>query len=98
MHARPPYPPPTRTSPPRHRRHVTAPPPQVLGNAKGVVAVIISVLYFRNPVNFYSVFGYLITVSGVVLYSQAKKAARRTAQLQKLASGLDGVRRLYQAS
>ena len=25
--------------------------PQVLGNAKGVVAVIISLLYFRNPVS-----------------------------------------------
>jgi hypothetical protein len=43
---------------------------QVLGNAKGVVAVVVSLLYFRNPVNFYSVFGYSITVTGVVMYSQ----------------------------
>jgi hypothetical protein len=93
---------------------------QVLGNAKGVVAVIISLLYFRNPVsgcacwclcsamyccrwwmricalpplwhmlgiksrvpccvsvcfallqvNFYSLFGYGITMSGVIMYSQ----------------------------
>ena len=43
---------------------------QVLGNAKGVVAVVISLLYFRNPVNAYSVIGYAITVTGVVLYSQ----------------------------
>ena len=49
------------------------PPPQVLGNAKGVVAVIVSVLYFRNPVNVYSVFGYFITVCGVVLYSQVRR-------------------------
>jgi hypothetical protein len=45
-------------------------PLQVLGNAKGVVAVVFSLLYFRNPVNFYSVFGYSITVTGVVMYSQ----------------------------
>lgn len=44
--------------------------PQVLGNAKGVVAVVLSLLYFRNPVNFYSVFGYAVTVTGVVMYSQ----------------------------
>jgi len=42
----------------------------VLGNAKGVVAVVLSLIYFRNPVNFYSVFGYGVTVTGVVMYSQ----------------------------
>ena len=42
----------------------------MLGNAKGVVAVVLSLLYFRNPVNFYSVFGYAVTVTGVVMYSQ----------------------------
>lgn len=45
-------------------------PVQVLGNAKGVVAVVLSLAYFRNPVTFYSVFGYAITVVGVVMYSQ----------------------------
>jgi hypothetical protein len=45
---------------------------QVLGNAKGVVAVVASVLYFRNPVNIYSGGGYAITVTGVVLYSQVR--------------------------
>lgn len=52
---------------------------QVLGNAKGVVAVVVSVLCFRNPVNVYSVVGYAITVGGVVAYSHAKRkaAARR---------------------
>jgi hypothetical protein len=49
---------------------------QVLGNAKGVVAVIVSVMYFRNPVTVYSLLGYGITVTGVVLYSQAKKTNR----------------------
>lgn len=47
-----------------------SPSPQVLGNAKGVVAVIISLLYFRNPVNVATVCGYCMTVTGVVLYSQ----------------------------
>ena len=57
---------------------------QVLGNAKGVVAVVISVLCFRNPVTFYSILGYVITVGGVVLYSQAKRAARKQEALRKL--------------
>lgn len=47
-------------------------PCQVLGNAKGVVAVVLSLIYFRNPVTFYSVFGYAITVTGVVMYSQVR--------------------------
>ena len=46
---------------------------QVLGNAKGVVAVVLSLLYFRNPINFYSIFGYAVTVCGVVLYSQVRR-------------------------
>lgn len=57
---------------------------QVLGNAKGVVAVVISVLCFRNPVTFYSMLGYAITVGGVILYSQAKRAARKADALRKL--------------
>ena len=44
----------------------------MLGNAKGVVAVVLSLIYFRNPVTFYSVFGYAITVTGVVMYSQVR--------------------------
>lgn len=44
----------------------------MLGNAKGVVAVVLSLIYFRNPVTFYSVFGYAITVTGVVMYSQVQ--------------------------
>ena len=45
---------------------------QVLGNVKGVVAVVASILWFRNPVNVASMMGYGITVSGVVAYSQAR--------------------------
>ncbi|KAL4420979.1 hypothetical protein ABPG77_001298 [Micractinium sp. CCAP 211/92] len=68
-------------------KHTSALTLQVLGNAKGVVAVVLSLLYFRNPVNFYSVFGYAVTVTGVVMYSQAKKAAKKQQLLQKMASG-----------
>ncbi|KAI3438507.1 hypothetical protein D9Q98_000935 [Chlorella vulgaris] len=75
-------------------KHTSALTLQVLGNAKGVVAVVLSLIYFRNPVNFYSVFGYGVTMTGVVMYSQAKKAAKRTAMLQKMAgaeAGGDGL-------
>ncbi|KAJ1698981.1 hypothetical protein LUZ63_007493 [Rhynchospora breviuscula] len=46
---------------------------QVLGNAKGALAVVVSVLIFRNPVTVTGMLGYSITVAGVVLYSEAKK-------------------------
>ncbi|KAL6785738.1 hypothetical protein ACKKBF_B01450 [Auxenochlorella protothecoides x Auxenochlorella symbiontica] len=59
---------------------------QVLGNAKGVVAVVTSVLYFQNPVNAMSALGYTITVAGVVAYSQAKKRTRKVASVPKHAA------------
>ncbi|KAL4425236.1 hypothetical protein ABPG75_009252 [Micractinium tetrahymenae] len=65
-------------------KHTSALTLQVLGNAKGVVAVILSLLYFRNPVNFSSLFGYGVTVTGVVMYSQSKKAAKKQQQVEKL--------------
>lgn len=37
---------------------------QVLGNAKGAVAVIISILIFRNPVSIAGMIGYTITIFG----------------------------------
>ena len=43
---------------------------QVLGNAKGVVAAVISVAIFRNRVTAVGSVGYCITVGGVVAYSQ----------------------------
>ncbi|XP_021278761.1 probable sugar phosphate/phosphate translocator At3g11320 [Herrania umbratica] len=46
---------------------------QVLGNAKGAVAVVISILIFRNPVSVTGMFGYSLTVVGVILYNEAKK-------------------------
>lgn len=42
---------------------------QVLGNAKGVVAAVISVLIFRNPVTFQGGMGYATTLAGVIVYS-----------------------------
>ena len=52
----------------------TAAPVQVLGNAKGVVAAIVSVALFKNPVSFVGCAGYLLTVAGVVGYSQVMQA------------------------
>lgn len=46
---------------------------QVLGNAKGAVAVAISIFIFRNPVSVFGMVGYSFTLLGVVLYSEAKK-------------------------
>ena len=48
---------------------------QVLGNGKGVVGVIMSILIFRNPVTVTGMFGYAITVAGVVCYGESKKHA-----------------------
>jgi len=50
---------------------------QVLGNAKGVVATIVSILLFRNPVSATGMVGYTITVFGVIAYSEAKKHATK---------------------
>jgi len=52
---------------------------QVLGNAKGAVAVVISILIFRNPVSVTGMLGYLLTVIGVILYSESKNLKRTTA-------------------
>ncbi|CAL5097214.1 unnamed protein product [Urochloa decumbens] len=49
---------------------------QVLGNAKGAVAVVVSIMIFRNPVTFMGMLGYGITVAGVVLYGEAKKRSK----------------------
>ncbi|MBA0708353.1 hypothetical protein Golax_023486, partial [Gossypium laxum] len=46
---------------------------QVLGNAKGAVAVVISIMIFKNPVSITGMLGYSLTVAGVILYTEAKK-------------------------
>lgn len=54
-------------------KHTSALTLQVLGNAKGAVAVVVSILLFKNPVTVVGMVGYSITVIGVVLYSESKK-------------------------
>ena len=49
---------------------------QVLGNAKGAVAVVVSILIFKNPVSVTGMLGYALTVVGVILYSEAKKRSK----------------------
>jgi drug/metabolite transporter (DMT)-like permease len=46
---------------------------QVLGCAKGVMATVLSVLIFRNPVTLLGGAGYALTVAGVFAYSWTKK-------------------------
>lgn len=65
-------------------KHTSALTLQVLGQAKGAVAVFISLLYFKNPATFNSLFGYAVTVTGVALYGQAKRAAGKQELLPKL--------------
>ncbi len=48
---------------------------QVLGNAKGVIAAIVSVMVFANPVTWRGTLGYAITIFGVLLYSQVRSHA-----------------------
>ncbi|CAI8597300.1 unnamed protein product [Vicia faba] len=57
-------------------KHTSALTLQVLGNAKGAVAVVVSILIFRNPVSVTGMMGYALTVFGVILYSEAKKRTK----------------------
>ncbi|WCJ33427.1 Nucleotide-sugar transporter family protein [Euphorbia peplus] len=57
-------------------KHTSALTLQVLGNAKGAVAVVISIFIFRNPVTFVGIAGYTMTVLGVVGYGEAKRRFR----------------------
>ncbi|PKU75157.1 probable sugar phosphate/phosphate translocator At3g11320 isoform X1 [Dendrobium catenatum] len=54
-------------------KHTSALTLQVLGNAKGALAVVVSILIFQNPVSITGMLGYSLTVIGVILYSEAKK-------------------------
>ncbi|KAI4348668.1 hypothetical protein L6164_009365 [Bauhinia variegata] len=57
-------------------KHTSALTLQVLGNAKGAVAVVISILLFRNPVTVVGMAGYTITVLGVAAYGETKRRFR----------------------
>lgn len=48
---------------------------QVLGNAKGVIAAVVSVMVFANPVTWRGVVGYAVTIFGVLLYSEVSSNA-----------------------
>ncbi|CAM8916858.1 unnamed protein product [Rhodiola kirilowii] len=57
-------------------KHTSALTLQVLGNAKGAVAVVVSILIFKNPVSLTGMLGYTLTVFGVILYGEAKKRSK----------------------
>lgn len=57
-------------------KHTSALTLQVLGNAKGIIAVVVSLLIFRNPVSVTGMLGYSMTVIGVILYSRAKENSK----------------------
>ncbi|KAL3632506.1 UDP-URONIC ACID TRANSPORTER 1 [Castilleja foliolosa] len=57
-------------------KHTSALTLQVLGNAKGAVAVVISILIFQNPVTFIGIAGYTMTVMGVVAYGESKRRSK----------------------
>ncbi|OIW09830.1 hypothetical protein TanjilG_32268 [Lupinus angustifolius] len=59
-------------------KHTSALTLQVLGNAKAAVAAVVSVLIFRNPVTAMGMMGFVITIMGVVLYSEARKRSKVT--------------------
>lgn len=57
-------------------KHTSALTLQVLGNAKGAVAAVVSILIFKNPVKVMGIVGFGITIGGVVLYGEAKKRTK----------------------
>jgi hypothetical protein len=61
---------------------------QVLGNAKGVVAAVISVFVFKNDITVTGASGYFITVMGTALYTYVKVMERLKEQGD--AAGGDG--------
>ena len=72
-------------------KHTSALTLQVLGNGKAVAAVVVSVLISQTPVTFASFIGYLITVSGVMLYMIAKRSAAAAKSLPAQKQGGKGI-------
>jgi hypothetical protein len=56
---------------------------QVLGKAKSVIAVAVSLWLFRNPVSALGMAGYAICLAGVVAYTHAKNVASARARSHK---------------
>lgn len=63
-------------------KHTSALTLQVLGNAKGVIAAVISVMIFKNQLTGLGVMGYGITVVGVFCYSEVKRRSRSKASFK----------------
>ena len=63
-------------------RYTSALTLQVLGNGKGVVAAGVSIMIFQNPVTFMGMAGYLITIGGVVAYSESKKRSKKRSNME----------------
>lgn len=57
-------------------RYTSALTLQVLGNGKEVVAAAVSIMIFKNPVTLMGILGYVITMGGVVAYSESKKRSK----------------------
>jgi len=55
-------------------KHTSALTLQVLGKAKSVFAVLLSLILFRNPVSMLGIAGYLVCLWGVGRYSQERRA------------------------
>lgn len=68
-------------------KHTGALTLQVLGNAKGAVAVVVSVAIFRNPVTLAGILGYAVTIAGVAMYSEQKRRSKAAKDLAKEATG-----------
>jgi drug/metabolite transporter (DMT)-like permease len=49
---------------------------QVIGNTKGAVTIVASVMIFRNQISFQSAVGYIVTLSGVAWYTREKTVKR----------------------
>ena len=74
-------------------KHTSALTLQVLGNAKGIVATIVSILVFQNPVTATGMAGYSITIFGCILYNEARKREKnkvRRSGMQTTLGGGDG--------
>ena len=59
---------------------------QVLGNAKGVAAVSVSIMVFRNPVSLRASIGYAITLASVGLFFASKRL--KPAKISKAQTGM----------
>jgi drug/metabolite transporter (DMT)-like permease len=52
---------------------------QVLGNVKGVVATVVSVILFRNTVSWAGCLGYAIAIAGVFMYGEQRRKSSEVA-------------------